>query len=182
MPCVLRALYDDHRDIAKLITALERQRAVLREDGPVKFDVIALALRYFINYPDLVHHPLEDLVYQRLVERDPDTAAHVDDIEADHQAIDARTRRFMALMERQRTADSTWRTAVADQLHEFIAAYRRHLKIEEETLFPRAFAALSSADWSEIEAATDPQADPLFGDGVDRQYRELRDEILRAGA
>lgn len=182
MPRPLRALYDEHRDIAKLIKALERQHAVLRENGPVKFDVVAMALQYFANYPDLVHHPMEDLVYRRLVERDPSIASQVEDIVAEHEAMEARTRGFIALIDKQRTDDPAWTAAVADHLREFISAYWRHLTIEEESLFPRALTKLSSADWAEIEAAIDPRVDPLFGDGIDHQYRELRDEILRFGA
>ena len=182
MPAPLRALYDEHQSIAKLLKALERQGAVLREGGAVKLDVIARALQYFVHYPDLVHHPMEDLVYQRLIVRDPDIADRIDNIVAEHEAMDARTRAFLALMELPKAGDLAWLAAVSDHLEDFIAAYWRHLKIEEGALFPRAHSKLTAADWADIEAAIDPRHDPLFGADVDRQYRELRGEILRSGA
>ena len=152
-----------------------------RQDATLFFDLM-WSLQYFVNYPDLVHHPMEDLVYRRLVERDPDIVSQVDDIVAEHDTMETRTLRFIGLIDRQEAAGADWRTEVAKQLEDFIEAYWRHLKIEEEMLFPRAFQRLTIADWAEIEAAVDPRVDPLFGDAVEGQYQDLLDDILRAGA
>ncbi len=49
---------------------------------------------YCLNYPDLYHHPKEDLVLEHLKAADPVAAAAVGDLAAEHRDLAALTRRF----------------------------------------------------------------------------------------
>jgi hemerythrin-like domain-containing protein len=44
-------------------------------------------LYYMIHYPDLFHHPREDVIFSRLMERDPSVAQGVEELARQHRVI-----------------------------------------------------------------------------------------------
>jgi hemerythrin-like domain-containing protein len=180
-PEVLLRLQREHADIARLLKVLERQLETLRAGAEARFELVGEVLRYIANFPNLAHHPKEDLVYERLVLRDPASAALIGDMRVEHAQLDTRTQALVALITRAAGGDAGT-GEVAGALAGFVDSYWRHMTIEEETLFPRAWAVLTEADWLEIDAAIVPAVDPLFGEAVAAQYARLRDAIIRHGA
>lgn len=181
-PEALLRLQREHADIAKLLKVLERQLEALRAGAEARLDLVDAVLRYIANFPDLAHHPKEDLIYERLVERDPESADIIGDMRAEHARLETRTEEVALVVTRAPGGDDAWRNEATGALAGFVDAYWRHMTIEEETLFPRAWAVLTEADWVEIDAAIVDEADPLFGEAVELQYARLRDVIMRGGA
>ena len=68
---VLDRLEQEHTNMAKPVDVLEHRLAVFAEAGTVDYDLILRIVDYFLDYPDQVHHPKEDLVYRKLRERAP---------------------------------------------------------------------------------------------------------------
>ena len=71
---VVESLHQDHANLAKLLNAIERQIDALEAGGVPEYDIVQGALDYCLNYPDLCHHPKEDLVFKRLQARNPSAA------------------------------------------------------------------------------------------------------------
>ncbi len=82
--------------MAKLLSALERQLAVFDQGESPDYDIVQGVIDYCLNYPDLYHHPKEDLVLERLQAVDPVAAAGIGDLAAEHQDLANLTRRFAA--------------------------------------------------------------------------------------
>ena len=77
MSKVMNALEQEHLDMGKLLDALERQIVILEGGGTPDYDIVQGVMDYCLTFPDLHHHPKEDLVYRRLAARDPTAAAGV---------------------------------------------------------------------------------------------------------
>ncbi|MHC4710821.1 MAG: hemerythrin domain-containing protein, partial [Planctomycetota bacterium] len=86
---VMKVLYQDHRNLAKLLKVLERQLAVFEDRGEPDYDVIRAVLDYCTTYPDLCHHPKEDLVLDALSARDAAAADRVGNLHQDHEELAA---------------------------------------------------------------------------------------------
>ena len=70
------------------------------------------------------------------------------------------------------------REAFGHGLGRFSAALRKHIKKEEGVVIPRAREILNEDDWGAIVVARDQQDDPLFGERVREEFRELRHKII----
>lgn len=178
MTDIIAALREEHAHIGQLLDILERQIAIFDRGEVPDYDIVEGVVDYFQSYPDLYHHPKEDLVYQRLQERDPEAAATVGDLRQEHDDLAARTREFAEAIRAVLDDAQVPRESFGQWAHRFIDFQRRHMTHEERTLLPLARAALTSDDWAEIEARCRDQEDPLFGSEVGDRYEALRRDIL----
>ena len=177
VPELLNRLHKEHVDITRLLDLLDRQLALFSAGQPADYDTIGAILQYCQEYPDAVHHPKEDLVYGRLRDRNPALAAEVGDLEEDHRKLAEMTLSLSALIERALAEETVNREQVHNLTRDFIGRYRRHIKREEQSVFPAALDALSDQDWSDIDSQLDDQDDPLFGEVAADYFKTLRDDI-----
>jgi hemerythrin-like domain-containing protein len=63
---VIEILRQEHRDIEKLLLVLERELGVFTRGEHPDYEVIHAAIAHFQVYPDACHHPLEDVVFEKL--------------------------------------------------------------------------------------------------------------------
>src|SRR5215468_1187377 len=90
---VIDQLGRDHRNMRLLLDIVEAEMEGYRAGRPPDFELLAMVGRYALDYPDLIHHPREDLVFARLVERDPDARAILGDLIGDHRRLAGLSRR-----------------------------------------------------------------------------------------
>ena len=174
---VMTRLREEHRNIAKLLTALECQLAIVDAAEQPDYDVLAAIAAYFVGFPDRCHHPKEDLIYGVLRSRDPVLAAEVGDLEEEHRGLAELTRSLAELIERALAEEPVGRDQVRDLTRDFIRRYRHHIAREELHVFPAARQVLSDRDWAEIDGKLGDRDDPLFGEVVADYFHALRDDI-----
>lgn len=177
MAKVLDDLRRDHVNMGKLLDLLEAQLRRLEEAGAPDLDLMLDILDYARDYPDLCHHPKEDLVYRRLMERAPETRAAVEELLSEHEVMVRGTKDIADTLNSLLLDAEVPRAGVVERLRDYIALNRRHIDKEEADMFRRAEAALSDADWNEIDAAIAAD-DPLFGGAAREKYRALRHNIV----
>jgi hemerythrin-like domain-containing protein len=175
---VVDSLHEDHANLAKLLDALERKLALFEAGEPLDTDIVRGALDYCLNYPDLYHHPKEDLVYERLQTVDPVAAAAIGDLAAEHEDLAGLTRRFATAVDAVLQDLEVRREAFEQAAREFLEAYRQHMDKEEREFLPAARRSLSAADWAEIEDRLSHPEDPLFGARSEERFAALRQDVL----
>jgi hemerythrin-like domain-containing protein len=175
---VMKVLYLDHRNLAKLLKVLERQLEVFEDSGEPDYDVIRAVLDYCTTYPDVCHHPKEDLVLDALSARDPAAADRVGDLHQDHEELAALTTRFLAQVHRVMAGAELPRDWFGTMARDFLESYWNHMAMEEEVFFPLAEETLAQEDWAGIDAKVNDRDDPLFGAKVQQRFQELREKIL----
>lgn len=178
MAAIIEALREEHRNIARLLGALEHQINVFARAGAPDYEVIRGIAEYFLDYPDQCHHPKEDAVFERWRDKFPSAAAAVGDLAREHRDTRERARRFRdavcALLDDRDVA----RDAIVRVARDFIEAERRHMRREEEDFFPAVEKSLQSEDWSRIDDALAHRGDPLFGSLVEEKFKDLRERLL----
>ncbi len=178
MTDILNTLRDDHANLAELLDAVERQLAVFDRGERPDYEMMQGALEYCLDYPDLYHHPMEDSIMRRLRARDPATAEAVGDLEAEHRALNAETRRFAAVIDEVLQEIEVRRDVFEAKARSFIQHYRDHMRKEEEVFLPAAAKALSPRDLAEIEAEVGRREDLLFGAAAAR-FEALRENLMK---
>src|SRR5208282_6147013 len=89
---ILQVLRQEHKNITNLINTLEWQVAEFERGNPPDFDVIQATVDYFLGFLDLYHHPKEDLMFTKLLERDAEIVKVIGDLSRAHEELGARDR------------------------------------------------------------------------------------------
>jgi hemerythrin-like domain-containing protein len=173
MAALLDELHADHRNFAKLLTLLSRQLRMIREEGFVDMELLLDMVDYIESYPDLVHHPREDLIFTRYLERYDMARDAVLALMEQHVELKQLTAALRTAIEGVLHDAPIERDAFAAQLETFIERQREHLNAEEAEVFPLLDRTLDAQDWQAISAKLNETSDPLFGDQLKQQYEGL---------
>ena len=178
MTDIIDSLHEDHANLAKLLDALERQLALFDEGETPDYDIVRGVVNYCLDYPEIYHHPKEDLVLEHLKAADPMAAAAIGDLAAEHEGLAALTRRFADAIDAILQDVQVPRGPFEDAARRFLETYREHMNKEEREFLPAARRALGAADWAEIDARLAQPEDPLFGAPGEARFAALRQDIL----
>lgn len=175
---VIRVLRREHANMAALVKTLEWQIAQFEGGGRPDYDVVRSVVDYFLSFPDLYHHPKEDLIYARLKARVPEVTERIGDLRREHEALLARSRELSAGLRAVLDEAHVPRESFVRWARAFIDLQMRHMDMEEIEFFPAALQSLTTDDWLALEAQMTAPDDPLFGDRVGERYETLRRKIL----
>lgn len=175
----LERLRQDHQNFQKLLELLEaeldRIAALEREDVELMQDI----MHYITRYSDRVHHPTEDLIYERMARRAPETCEQLAEVPRDHEALAGESNAFAETLRTVCDGGLVLRDDLVEQGRAYVAHLRSHMTLEERHLFPMADQVLVTADLSEVDEALDAMRDPVFGDVVEQDFRNLYESIQR---
>ena len=161
---VMQRLNEDHQHIGEVLAVLERELAKKDDDEGVEWAIVGDILAYLQEYPDAVHHPLEDRMFDKVLDKGltPAERELVHFNLAQHEEIVAAT------LQLARDIESILNDIVVplDQVQEHFDRYleiqRIHMRNENLHLFPMAQRFLSGADWAAVGAEAAQHADPMF--------------------
>ena len=179
MPVLIDSLRRDHANMELLLQILEQEIAVFDHPDRPDFDIIAGVVDYFRSYPAQCHHPKEDLLFAKLKARDPEGAAGIIDIEAEHGQAARRLERFARLVDEVLDDQQIARGVLDAAVREFVEHERRHMELEERELLPNALASLHAEDWADLDTRLADTRDPLFSREAEARFEQLKQRIAR---
>jgi hemerythrin-like domain-containing protein len=177
MTTIIDQLETDHRNVANLLTILGGQTDAIERIEDPDYPLMALVLEYLLTYPDLVHHPKEDLIYLMLLKRLPEIRDSLDDLELEHEMLASLTRDFADLLRDVTAGATVGRDMLIDASRTFIKTYRDHMLTENVGVFVLARKHLTPADLLLAAAEFHPQSDPLFGATTEVRFARLLRQI-----
>ncbi len=176
---IIERLSREHRNIEKLLAILERELEVFDRGDRPDYEVIHAIISYFKVYPEVYHHPQEDLVFAKLRIRDPAAAAKVGELAHEHQKGAERLHRVGQAVDSVLADREILQHYVDTIIRDFIDHERHHIMMEDRDFFPAALKALEPQDWTEIASALTDHRYPLFSDVAEEGFDMLRAHILR---
>ncbi len=182
MAHIIQQLQKDHLNVARLLDLLEAQIGTLNHGGTPDYLLMFDVMCYMRHYPDLFHHPKEDLVFEKLKERDANACPIVDNLMEEHKALAEKGVQFFESLQTIVSESMVPRETLESQGRGYIAFLRSHMDKEEDQAFPLASKVLREEDWAEIDTAMESKADPVFGKVVGGKYRALYDFLTQQGA
>jgi hemerythrin-like domain-containing protein len=176
---IIDVLRQEHRNIEKLLLILEQELSVFDRAERPDYEVIGAIIAYFEVYPNIYHHPQEDMVFEKLKARDPAAAANIGDLAAEHQSGAERLRRVAQAVQSVLMDREVMRHTVDEIIRDFIVHERRHIAMEERDFLPAAVKALQPQDWEEIASRLADQKDPLFSETIEERFDAVRKHIFQ---
>ncbi len=176
MAHMLDTIHDEHLSMSRLLDLLEQQIEAFESGLPADFQLMNEIIEYFLTFPDLFHHPKENLVLAKLRQRAPDLASTVDDLDDQHADISEELHRFARVLANLQLEVVMPRDSFAKLARAFIERERKHMSAEEAVFFPAARAGLTDEDWDELAAKARAPRDPLVEKAKIR-FALIRDAI-----
>ncbi len=164
-PRSLQTIRDEHASLAAMLQSMR----MLVQHGPDDsrknfFDVVRAMLFYIDEYPERLHHPKEsNLLFPRVVKASPKVLGAIDRLERDHMYSEKAARELQHLLLAWELLGPSRRAGFQEAFTKYVDFYLDHMALEEEAILPEAEKTLSAADWAEIDAAFEKNADPLTG-------------------
>ncbi|NLW04880.1 MAG: ATP-binding cassette domain-containing protein [Pseudomonadaceae bacterium] len=177
---VIRTIVREHQGLWRIIDLMDllEQDMNINANPPdeLLFNTIFDYIQHFSNR---VHsQPTEIRLYAVLREKSPESGPLLDKLEKGYVIGHEKLLELRQLLKECMANWPNGRESFGHGLSRFSAALRKHIKKEEGVVLPRARSLLTDEDWNKIVAARDQQDDPLFGDRVKEEFRDLRLKII----
>jgi hemerythrin-like domain-containing protein len=180
MPRVISVLRKDHQNVGVLLQLLDPLAGKLGTGTPADFVPILDIMNYMTRYSDLFHHPMEELVFNKLIERDDSAAPLAATLTAEHKMLGEKGGQVLQSVRNVVNGFEPHERGLAPECRDYVASLRRHMSREESEVFPLASRLLNDDEWGSIERGLVARADPLFGAGREAEYVALYNQIVSA--
>ena len=180
MPRVISVLQTDHQNVMVLLQLLDPVTSTLAPGTPADFVPVLDVMNYLTRYSDLFHHPMEERVFKKLVERDDSAGPLVATLTHEHTILGEKGAQLLHGVRNVVNGFEPHEGGLAPRCRDYVSRLRRHMSREETDLFPLASTLLSDKDWGGIERGLVARADPLFGAGRELEYAALYKHIVSA--
>ncbi len=177
---IQRQLYTDHYHLQRLLSCLSYEIGCYDYDSKrsADLDIILSALDYIQTYPDKWHHPTEDIIFDRLLEKDVQESDLIEQLKDEHQQIMQETKKICELFNSVAEDCIVSAEELLTGARHFITLQRQHLEKENEFIYPLMDTVFSEKEWNEIEKEIKLQSDPLFNNPSKKEYDHLYRYIL----
>lgn len=167
-------LRNEHREIRRILDVLARELDVLEASGEPDWDLLKDTMYYLTRYPDLFHHACEDLVFRRLHQQDPESRSFVRDLTSEHSMLRELGLDFLDLCEDVSSGVVVPKARLESRGRRYLVAQLRHMRKEEETVFPRIREKLTAEDWTDVQEGLERMGSMRSGAEIIRtQFRAL---------
>ena len=175
---LISQIHQDHVNMARILKLINSEIEALAAEEPRNLEILDDAIRYMINFADKVHHAKEDIMFGCLMEAAPDTREMIEDILEEHQQIYKKGTEFQELVQAVEFGDFVLRDKIVAKGTDYVNTLYAHMSKEEENLLKKAKEVLTDEDFSELDLHHDPNADPIFGEKIQKEYRDLYTYIV----
>tara|TARA_R110001592_G_scaffold363393_1_gene687231 strand:+ start:75542 stop:76567 length:1026 start_codon:yes stop_codon:yes gene_type:complete len=180
-PPLIKTLRAEHRHIASVMQLFREQLDAIDAGQAVDTHVVYEIMDYMVTWPDRFHHPREDLIYGRVAELDASAADNVDSLQRDHDTM-ARSGQEVLRHIQMWQNDEVSGAVPVESGRAYVDHLHQHMNSEESLVFPQIERILNAADWAELEQDDQliPIPDPVFGNKVQREFRNMARKLRRS--
>jgi hemerythrin-like domain-containing protein len=171
----------DHANFAKLLGLLSAELDRFHAGETPNYDLMLDIMFYMTHYPDVVHHPKEELAFARIRERDGTAAPLLDDLDRQHEELHRLGNALVTSLGDVVNGSIAPRDSIEAPARSYVATFRNHMQREDTELLPLIRRWLDARDWAAIDLTIRHVEDPLFGRNPERRYATIEAHLERQG-
>jgi hemerythrin-like domain-containing protein len=174
-PLALRIVCEEHERLAAVVHGMRHLARVMEEQGlRPDLKVLRAMLLYISEYPERLHHPKEDrFLFAPLRVHTHLHDALLVELEVQHAQGEAMVRRLAHALARHEFGGPAELAYFVQQVKRYADFYSRHMRLEEEVIFPALRGHLTEQEWQEAGEAFASNRDPLAGIDLKRDFERL---------
>lgn len=176
----VRIIVHEHQALWRILDLLDQLLSDMNvNDQRPDERLLTTIFDYIQHFSQRVHSTPTDIeLYKRLSEKSPETAPLLEKLAKGYVVGHAKLLELRQLLAQCEERWPEGREDFSHALARFTEALRKHIRKEEGVVIPRARKLLAEEDWQQIIEARDVENDPLFGERVREEFRELRHQIV----
>jgi len=171
------AWHAEHVYFRRLLHLLQRQVDLFHTGERPNYELMLEIIEYLHLFSDRLHHPREDVAFERLARRYPDMQLQLARLRQEHRVIAQAGEKLLEYLNAILGGAVVPRAEVEMAAATYLVYYGNHIAKEEEDVLSRAAEALTPQDWQAVAAAAPAVDDPLFGANPESRFQELRRQI-----
>ena len=175
----LSLLREEHVNFGKLLDLLDGELALFHKGESPNYELMLDIMFYMTHYPDMLHHPKEELAFAKLMRRDASLRPALEELSRQHELLKESGAKLVVELEDIVNGSIMSRQEVEAPGKAYVENFRSHIDREEDELFPKAARLLRDQDWSAIDEKIERREDPIFGKIAEKRYAAIRDQIGR---
>jgi hemerythrin-like domain-containing protein len=149
----ISAWHADHEQFRTLLAELRAELDVFHRGGRPDYERMSQVVSSLREHGDEVHHPREDVAFQRLALRCPEIELELARLGQEHRVIAQAGQRLLEQVEAILGGAMVPRAELESALATYLVYYGNHIAKEEEDVLGRAVQHLTPDDWAAVRAA-----------------------------
>ncbi|MBN1379765.1 MAG: hemerythrin domain-containing protein [Gammaproteobacteria bacterium] len=178
MSALMQRIRQDHINITRLMDILDAQVGLFHRGKTPDYNLMLDIMHYMMNYPNIAHHAVEEIVFEKLMDLRPELKSQAREITRQHRELAEKAHAFTDDL--QAIIDG-YSIMVRDQVERearyYISLLREHLRQEEADLMPAAEQVLSEKALRAIETSIPDMTDPMANKQALKEYETLYKHI-----
>lgn len=177
---ITRNLSDGHRNMERVLTLMRLQLDSIRDgvDEGADFRLLGKAFVYMRDYPGVNHHPVEEMIFDKLVGYAPEHGLACAQLAGQHRSFGERENGLLHHVRRAQLGDEMARRHVKDLGTAYCADHSSHIRTEEVDVLPGAVRWLTPLDWQEVARRSRDTIDPGLQQRELKRYDNLYDRLM----
>jgi hemerythrin-like domain-containing protein len=167
----------EHAYFRSLLRLLQREVDRFHRGERPHYELMLDVIAYLREFGDHVHHPREDVAFERLAKRCAELELPLARLRQQHRVIAQAGAQLSELLREILDGALVRRAEVEVAAATYLVYYGNHIAEEEEEVVGRAEKMLGAEDWEAVRKAAPAAPDPLFGPAPTERYRALRRQI-----
>lgn len=174
---LMTELREDHRNMSVVLDLMNGLVEQMEAGKDPDFELFDEIMRYMTVYPDAVHHPKEDIVYEQLRSKRPDLSDGLDHVPDDHNDIAHLGSLLRDEVEAINAGAAVRRDKMIEDTVAYILRLRNHMRWEEDDLFKRVDKMLADEPHKIDVSKIGHIKDPVFELEIEAGFRRLLESL-----
>jgi len=176
---IAQSLKRDHQVIQTVLPQIRMQVNALGMDSThSQIEFLRRAISYMNTYPSAIHHPAEELIFERLSHYSPDMLPLCEELIAQHQLFKSVEMSILSDIDLLITGDTSAIERIKHNGIRYCDVHIGHVDSEDESVLPAALGRFTEDDWLELRKKVHLEIDPLSNPAVFEQYGSVYDFIM----
>ena len=173
MENLLDKLHLDHVNFIKLLTFIECQLDHIQNCEIVDFETILFSMKYMKDYPDAIHHPLENIVFNYFLNQYDQLRDEIAELLHEHENMPLLTDKVVDMLQCVITEEPISRHLLCENLARYLDVQKAHMNREECEIYPVIYKIMKDSDWKALDETLTVSNDPLFDVPRNESYQLL---------
>ena len=131
----LEELHQDHLNLAKVLRLLEKQLADVRAGEHIDLNALSEVVDYVESYPDLFHHPRENVIFSVYLERCGGRCDLIERLLVEHVRLADKTHEIREHIQQWWHDSPVPRERIVTIIADYLHLQWNHLNLEESSAF-----------------------------------------------
>ncbi len=175
---IMDKLHEDHKNYVKLLKLMDSLLTGLKQGSDKGYRELYLIMNYMTRYPDIFHHPYEDIIFAELETLEGVDIDEIERLKAEHSKIYHESRALLDELDAVVNGHIVEKERIQELAQQYTDSLREHMNTEESKIFPMINDRMTEASWDNISDSLKHVNDPIFDGPTSDEYKLIYNQVV----